>query len=285
MALQVQETMKCPSCGAKNSMHRIGLGQYKCEYCDCTAIAQGDDPNSLIIILPEARWQQLHEIVKANGTDESLLEVQLELNKSIPVNLESEIQDIDPQAAKQIKTEISALASELSAFTNKGKTWERLCEVVLRVVYCRSLIDDFDTVAHVMAEIKDCSAVSPRSWVKLYKNYYADSRTSSKDLSILLSVERIKGSLKGRDEKYDELAFYDFAENLAKIAENYAKTGNNDQFMEFYVDFISATLDDADFVKEVYPTGKLFKSRTLRQHVKTLNKYYIKYSKRTEGGK
>lgn len=277
MAL-ISKVQKCPNCGAPNALEQIGIGQYKCQYCDCVCFSDGKDENSMVILLPDARWKQLHDIVKANGEDESLLEIQLELNKAFPVNLESEIQTIDLKSANTIKTEISALASELSNFTNKGKTWNRLCEVVLRVVYCRSLIGDFNTVVHVMSDINDCNAVSPRSWVKLYKNYYMTSRADAKDLSILLSVNRIKESLRDKSGKYDELAFYEFAEYLAK-------TADSPQFKEFYIDFINATLDDPAFVKELYSVGKLFRSRTLRKHIKVLNKYFVHYSKEMEGGK
>ena len=276
MAIQLQ-ALKCPNCGAPDGLERVEIGHYKCRYCECTCLAHGEDESSMIIILSDKRWKELHAIVKANKEDESLMEVQLELNKSFPVNLEAEIKGLDVKNANTIKSEIMLLSSELNAFKDKGKIWNRLAEVVLRVVYCRSLIGDFNTVVHVMSDIKDCSAVTPRSWVKLYKNYYMTARNDTKDLSILLSLSRIKESLKDKDGKYDESAFYDFAEYLAS-------TATTPTFKEAYVDFIKGTLDDKEFVAEVYPVGKLFKSKTLRKHVKTLNKAFLEFSKE-EGGK
>ena len=270
--------IKCPHCGAPDGLEKVEIGRYKCKYCDCTCLSSGEDEQSMVILLSEKRWKELHDIVKANGADETLLEVQLELNKSFPINLEAEIQNIDVKGANTIKTEITALSSELATFSDKGKTWNRLAEVVLRVVFCRSLIGDFNTVVHVMSDIKECNAVTPRSWVKLYKNYYMSSRSDAKDLSVLLSVNRIKESLRDKNGKYDELAFFEFADYLAQ-------TADNAQFKEFFIDFINATLDDQEFVKEVYPTGQLFKHATLRKHVKALNKAFIQFSKEIEGGK
>ena len=271
MALEMT-TLKCPNCGEPSGLEKISLGRYHCKYCGSNCLSHGEDEASLIVVPSKEQWSKIHSCVRANGTDESLLDAYADLNKAFPVDLESEIQSIDQQSAASIKVEIQGLAGELAAFSKKGAQWNRLSTVVLRVVFCKSLFGNFDTVAQIVADVKECKAVNPHFWVKLYQTYF-DAGTGKGDLSTLLSVSRIKDSLRDREGKYDEVAFYEFASFLAKSAKT-------EDHYEFFIAFIKDTMNDADFVSQVYPVGKLFLKPTLRKHVRTLNKAYQSFDKK-----
>jgi len=275
MALELQ-ALKCPHCGEASGLVKESLGRYKCKYCGSIVLSQGEDENSLIVLPSAEDWKAIHKAVKTGKADGALNEAAANLNKAFPVNLDAEIQSIDAKGASSIKIEIQGLAGELGAFEDKGKNWNRLAQVVLRVVFCRSLFGDFDTVAQIVADIKECNAVNPHFWAKLYQNYFSASQTKGDDLGSLLSANKIKDSLRGRDGKFDELAFYDFASFLAKTAQN-------EKQYDFYIAFINSTLNDAEFVKQVYPTKKLIFGRTRKKHLKVLNKAYKSFSKKLEG--
>lgn len=273
MAIELQ-ALKCPHCGESSGLVKESLGRYKCKFCGSIVLSQGEDESSLIVLPSEDQWKAIHQAVKNAGTDQDLLNAANELNKAFPVNLEAEIQSIDQQSASTIKIEIQGLAGELGAYPNKGKTWNRLAEVVLRVVFCRSLFGDFDTVAQIVADIKECDAINPHFWGQLYQNYFSVSGKGG-DLTTLLSVSKIKQSLSDKFGNYDEVAFYEFAEFLMK-------TAKTDEQLKFYVAFINDTLNDEDFVTSVYPVKTLIFSRRKRKHIKVLNKAYKGFSKRLE---
>lgn len=270
MALDLS-VLKCPYCGETSGLEKISLGRYRCKYCGSNCLSQGESESSLIVLPSKEQWQKLHQIVRQNKGDASLANAFSDLNKAFPVNLEAEIQSIDQQSAASIKVEIQGLAGELSTFSDKQTQWDHLATVILRVVFCRSLFGDFDTVAQIVADIKECRAVNPHFWAQLYQNYFV-AESSSGNLSTLLSVNKIKDSLRGRDGKYDEVAFYDFASFLAKSAKS-------DRHYEFYIAFIKDTLNDEEFVKQVYPVGRLFLKPTLRKHIRELNKAYVRFDK------
>ncbi len=276
MALELS-TLKCPHCGEASGLEQLSLGKYKCKFCGSICLANGENEQSLIVLLTEKQWQDIHDIVKAGGEDASLLGPQIEINKAFPIDLETEIRSLDANSAASIKREIQALSGELASFKDKGKNWNRLAESVLRVIFCRSLVGDFNTVTHIVSDLQECKAVNPRFYVKVFKNYFHSSSLNAKDMNLLLSIANIKESLKDKTGHYDELAFYDFAEFLANSA-------SSEVDYDFYIDFLKATLNDKDFVDDTYPTKKLFLSRTLRKHLKTLDKAYQKFSKLAEGG-
>ena len=276
MGLELQ-ALKCPHCGEASGLQKESLGRYRCKFCNSIVLNQGEDEASLIVLPSAEEWKSAHDAVKANKADLSLLDAVNLLNQSFPVNLEAEIQSIDLKTANSIKHEIQALAGELRAFKDKGKTWNRLCQAVLRVVFCRSLFGDFDTVAQIVADINECSSIGPNFWSGLYKNYFSSATSGGGDLSSTLSVARIKESLHDKAGKYDEFAFYEFAEFLARTAQT------EKQYI-FYCTFINDTLNDAEFVKQVYPVKTLLFSRGKRKHVKFLSKKYKDFTKMTEEG-
>ena len=271
MAIQL-DTLKCPYCGDSSGLEKIGFGKYHCKICQSTCIGQGNDEKSLIIVPSEERWAHLHKIVKDSQSDEGLKEAYIELNKAFPFDLEAELDSIDQNTANTIKTEFQGLTGELKTFKDKGDQWDNLATVILRVLFCKSLFGDFNTVANVVANVKECKAVTPHFWFKLYQNYFDSGKDANASMSILLFVSKIKDSCRGKDGKYDEVTFFDFASSLAKSA----KTAEH---FEFYIAFIKDTLNDQDFLSQVYPLKKLYFSPTLRRHVKTLNKYYVTFDK------
>lgn len=272
MALELQ-TLKCPYCGETSGLEKVSLGRYHCKYCGSNILSQGESESSLIVCPSKEQWDKIHENVRKNGSDDTLIPAYTNLNKAFPVNLEAEIQSIDQQTAATIKVEIQGLAGELASFHDKKSQWDRLATVVLRVVFCKSLFGDFDSVAQIVADVKECKAVNPHFWVKLYQNYFDGNGSGSGDLNNLLSVNKIKDSLRDKAGHYDEVAFYEFASFLAKTAKTEIQ-------YEFFIAFIKDTMNDQDFVKEVYPTRKLFFSPTLRKHVKQLNKAYLNFDKK-----
>jgi len=271
-------TLKCPHCGEASGLIREGLGRYKCKFCGSTVFSQGNEEGSLIVLPTKKEWDEIHNVVRGSKADNALFDAHAELNKAFPVNLEAEITSIDAKSASEVKVNVQGLAGELASFPDKGKAWNRLAQVLLRIVFCRSLFGDFDTVAQIVADIKECDAVNPHFWVKLYQNYFLSGSKGQGDLTTLLSISRIKDSLREKDGSFDEAAYYEFAEFLAKHA-------NDEKGFEFYVAFAQDTLNDKEFVSQVYPTRKLLLSKTLRKHVHTLNKAYLECQKGLEGGR